>query len=487
MKKLKHYIGGKWVYGGMKVKRTSPLTGSAAFLVPYADARTIRSAVSVAQQAQKEWATRTPANRAQVLLKCAEWLVEKYGQPGENTAIKERIRSSVGKPLAEADIEIIETSDFIRYFCTITAETLGEEHLSLDEKLWPTKASVVVHAPHGVVAIIKPWNYPLEMIAWAAFPAMLAGNAVLIKPSERSPDIGVIFGEMAEETGIPNGVLNVVLGNGETGRLLTRTDGVDFVSFTGSVAAGREVALESAKRHKGYLLEMGGNDPAIVLDDADLELATNGVLWGKFCNAGQVCVGVKRAYVARTVYQEFRDKILTKVRALDIGRDIGPMIDREQVKTVDGFVRDAKKKGAVVLHGGHTTNNGLTYIPTVLEKVPRAARLYSEECFGPILPLAQFGTDEEAIRLANEGNYGLGASIWTRNVERARRIADKLEAGMVWINDVNVAFPQAPWGGWRNSGIGYELSKEAIRHYTRPKHISYEKSADKRRQWWFPY
>jgi acyl-CoA reductase-like NAD-dependent aldehyde dehydrogenase len=337
-----------------------------------------------------------------------------------------------------------------------------------------------------VVAVIKPWNYPLEMIAWSLFPALLAGNTVVVKPSEKSAAVAMAFAEMASDLALPPGILNIIHGDGSTGSLLVQNDTVRFVSFTGSVRAGRQIAAECARRLIRCSLELGGNDAAIVLPDADLDLTANGLVWGAFCNGGQVCVGIKRAYVDQSIYPQLLEAISSRIRDLRPFVDVGPMVDEQQRDTVVEFVADAVSRGAQAITG--VSDDGPLYFPpVVLTNVDPSSRLLSDECFGPVLPLVQVKSTEEAVALANKSNYGLGASIWTSNHDAARVLAGKLEVGMVWVNDVNVAFPQAVWGGLKNSGSSFELGAEAIRNYTTPKHYCDETSSDVRRAWWYPY
>jgi acyl-CoA reductase-like NAD-dependent aldehyde dehydrogenase len=234
-------------------------------------------------------------------------------------------------------------------------------------------------------------------------------------------------------------------------------------------------------------LELSGNDAAIVLDDADVTLAGNGLVWGAFCNAGQVCVGVKRAYVARKVFDAVLEKVVSLTSALRPGVDYGPIISERQIEAIEDLVRDAVTLGARILTGGRRGEIPSYYEPTILTDLSPKSRLLSEECFGPVLPLIPVGSTEEAVERSNESDYGLGASIWTSNLERGEEIARDLETGMAWVNDVNVAFPQAPWAGIKQSGLGFELSMDSIREYATRRHVNVETSSDVRRAWWYPY
>lgn len=470
-------------------KVRSPQTGHEYATVPVSGQEEVGLAVQAARSAFRDWSGRSVQNRCELVRGMADWLKAQYGEAGSLTALKEKIMTAVGKPLLEADIEVIESASFIDYFCEIAPEVLEPQKVKLSTELWPTKESTVYFEPLGVVGVIKPWNYPLEMPIWALIPALLAGNTIVLKPSEKTPTIGLLFGEIATAVGLPPGVLNVVAGDQNTGRCLVEHREVDMIAFTGSVAAGRSIAEACGRQLKKVTLELGGNDAAIVLDDVDIELAANGLTWGAFCNAGQVCVGIKRALVSDKIAEKLLPLIVDKTKALRLGVDVGPLIDERQLRDVQSFVGDAVKKGAKVLTGGKRSDmgSGLYFEPTVLTNLNEEMRLMKEECFGPILPIHLINDLHEAVTIANNSDYGLGASIWTSDENRAARIARELRAGMVWVNDVNVAFAETPWGGTKNSGQGFELSADAIREYVFRKHVSTEKSGDKRRFWWYPY
>jgi acyl-CoA reductase-like NAD-dependent aldehyde dehydrogenase len=384
-------------------------------------------------------------------------------------------------------LEVLECADFTEYFVRIAPDALSDKQIAVDSNLWPSKNSVVSREPIGVVAIIKPWNYPIEMIMWALVPALLSGNTVVVKPSEKSPASAFLLAELLHSAGLPKGVINFVFGDKATGRSLILIPEVRMVSFTGSVASGRQVSMDAAPKLKKVALELGGNDAAIVCPDADLELAANGLVWGAFCNAGQVCVGVKRAYIHTSVYSEIKKLIVNKTQALRRGDDYGPMIDLAQVNTFEKFLDDAREKRNNVLVGGEREEVGYFVRPAVIEVQNETTDILKSECFGPLLPLIEVGSVDDAVEAANSSDYGLGASVWTRDLVYGQGIAKRLQVGMVWINDINIAFPEAPWGGTKNSGIGFELSPGVFDEYTLPKHISTEMGGDPTRAWWYPY
>jgi acyl-CoA reductase-like NAD-dependent aldehyde dehydrogenase len=484
-----NYIGGKWAPAASRSTVLSPMTGLAIASAPLSGQDDVNSAVASARAAFPSWSRTSVPERCATVKRLASWLNDNYGAPGEATELKTLLNRSVGKPLPEADIEVIESATFIDYFCEVAPQILAPRNVPLSPDLWPTKESSVVFDAIGVVGIITPWNYPLEMPIWTLIPALLAGNTVVLKPSEKSSIVGLVFGEMADAAGLPPGVLNVIAGDKETGQMLVSHPQVNMISFTGSVAAGKWIAEACGRQLKKVTLELGGNDAAIVLDDVDLELAANGLVWGAFCNAGQVCVGTKRAYVPRSIADRLIPIIVEKSRALRLGVDVGPIIDENQRGAVEHFIKDAIDRGGELLTGGHSRDiDGALYIePTVIGNMNGEMALANEECFGPVLPIMIVDSEREAILAANDSIYGLGASVWTADRERGVTIAEQLNAGMVWINDVNVAFSETPWGGRKMSGQGFELSPECFLQYVNRKHINVENGTDVKRAWWYPY
>ncbi len=484
-----NFINGQWVSSAHVVSVNSPRTGQLFAFVPDGTKLEIDAAVGAAKAALPGWSSLTIEQRCATVRRMADWLKEQYGDSGEATELKQHIMYAIGKPLPEADIEVIESASFIDYFCDIAPSVLAPENISLSHDLWPTKQSSVSFEPVGIVGIIKPWNYPLEMPIWSMIPALLAGNTVVFKPSERASTIGLLFGEMALSANLPNGVLNIVAGGKDLGKYLVDHHDVNMISFTGSNEAGRWIAESCGRQLKKVSLELGGNDAAIVLEDANIELVANGLTWGAFCNAGQVCVGIKKVLVSEKILGQVLPRIVENAEKLRLGIDIGPLVDQRQLDDVQNFVEDAIAKGAKVLVGGKPRlQDGQTYFePTVLLNVTTEMKIANEECFGPVMPIMTFGSVSEAISVANSSDYGLGASIWTENEESALSISKELKVGMVWINDVNVAFSEAPWGGVKKSGLGFELSPDSIREYAVRKHLNVEKSKDVTRAWWYPY
>ncbi|MCU1294667.1 MAG: feaB [Bryobacterales bacterium] len=484
----RNYINGAWMTHERTFASVDPSTGRTLGTVALSREPEVDAAVTAAREAFRSWATTDVGERCRLVAAIASSLVSEYGEQLKESPLKNLITSEVGKRLPEADIEVIESSDMVSFFAVKAPDILGTRSLQLNADLWPTKRSRVVFEPIGVVAVIKPWNYPLELPLWSIAPALVAGNTVVFKPSEHSPLIGLEIARLCEQAGIPKGVVNVVTGDGETGRLLAQHPGVNKVSFTGSVGVGRRIGEDCGRRFLPHSLELGGNDAAIVLADVDVELAANGLVWGAFCNIGQVCVRPKRVLLHRSLREKLVDLIRAKTDEMRVDIDYGPMISERQRSTTASFVADAVSRGAnLVAGGGAIDKEGFYYAPTVLTDVPPDAEVMREECFGPVMPVMFFDSESDAVALANASEYGLAASIWTTSTVTFERIAPQLNVGMVWMNDVNVAFPEAPWGGRKMSGIGAELSEFAILDYTRMKHVCVEASTEQRRAWWYPY
>jgi betaine-aldehyde dehydrogenase len=487
MREALNYIDGKWCGEGKKGNRTSPLNDQPFSTAVYASASDIGRAVGAAKKAQKSWAELSVTRRAEYVMGIAAALRKRYGSAGEDTELKKTIREEVGKPLPEADIEVLESADFFEYFCRVAPEVLADEKPELNKELWPTKTSMIVHEPYGVVAIIKPWNYPLEMIAWALAPALLAGNTVVVKPSEKSPITALAYADAAQEAGLPHGVLNIVLGDASVGRELVAHAGIDYVSFTGSRGVGKEIAQVCAPSFRPCSLELSGNDVAVVLEDADPSWVSHGLVWGAFCNAGQVCVGIKRAFVPANQLQAYISEIGKLVDELVVGRDVGPIVDQLQLDNFVQALTKLRSEGAQFLRGGNRLGGpGLFVEPTVV-LVGKESFVHREEIFGPLLPISTYENVDTVVNDIADAEHALGASVWTKNLDGGAKLARQLNVGMVWVNDVNVAFAEAPWPARRQSGMGFSLSKDSLKTYTRPKHISVDTDIEKPRFWWYPY
>ena len=499
MKNL-NYINGISCDGlGKTFSVVNPANGTVICEYKASTKEDVEKAVEVARQALPKWKSTPLEERARILVNSADLLIENQGNPGDfiKTDIMHLIIDEMGKAVSEAETEVFETSDILRYFGSEAKEFIKDEIPTLDQMLWATKTSVLKYQPVGVVGIIKAWNFPLEIPIWSIGAALLTGNTIVFKPSEHSPMIGEWLGHLFKKAGLPDGVFNVVVGNREVGEALVDSN-IDMISFTGSTSTGKKIAQKCQERNIKVSLEMGGKDPAIVCNDAKLERAINGVVWGALVNAGQVCVSAERVYVQEKIYDSFVAGALDLVKTLNVGNGWDPstdmitLISQSQLDKVDAQVKDAIAKGAKVLIGGHRLtgskyDKGFYYAPTILVDVDNSMEVFTEETFGPVLSIKKFSNYEEVLNEANNSEYGLGSSVWTESIEIANFFANELEAGMVWINDINVCFPQCPWAGIKNSGVGYDLSKHGVYEYCKVKHINYENGEDSVQPWWYPY
>jgi acyl-CoA reductase-like NAD-dependent aldehyde dehydrogenase len=485
----KMYIDGQWIESGKSISTINPATGEDLALVSSAGANELAQALQAAKDASHDWAATDITRRADIIKTFAESLEEAYGDEGEETALKRLIRDEVGKRIPEADLEVAESAEIARFFSDNAPRWLANETLALNQDLWPTKRSEVRYMPHGVVAVIKPWNYPLELAIWAIVPALISGNTVIFKPSQLSPLVGLEIAKMLDDAGIPPGVFNVITGDDQLGKELVRSREIAYVSFTGSVAAGKDVAAVAAQRLIPTGLELGGIDAAIVCDDVDVDMAARGLVWGSFANAGQVCVKPKRVLVHAAVYDRVLSRVVELTSDLKQGRDFGPVISDDAAQRIQRQIEDTANTGEshIVLGGKRITGDGYFIEPTIIADIGSDSPMWKEECFGPVLAIRRVDSIDEAIALANLSDYGLAASIWGSSKDRMSEIADQLEVGTVWINDVNLAFPSAPWGGVKLSGIGKDLGRWGLEEYVVAKHVNIEQSDERNRDWWFPY
>jgi len=466
---------------------TNPASGEVIDEIPVAAADEVDRAAEQAREAQGHWSRLPAEERAEYLLDAREALLDHRAE------LRDLLIEEAGKAQPDALAEVLMVLDTIGYYADEAPKLLADEKLDLH--LLKNKRVVVQHAPVGLVVNISPWNFPLDLSITPIIPALMAGNVGIIKPSEWTTLTAIRAVEIMNRAGLPEGVLQVVSGFGETGAQLV--DHADAVSFTGSVATGRKVAVGAAENLISCTLELGGKDPAVVLDDADVERAAGGVTWGAFFNSGQCCMSVERAFVHEAVYDEFVERVVRTTRDLRQGDpstsrvDVGAMTFPDQVDTVEAHVRDAVEQGAEVLVGGERAEigDGHFFEPTVLVDVDPSMDIMTEETFGPTLPIMKVPSAAEAIRLANDSRFGLNASIWSTNKPRARRLARQLEAGNVCINDVIASYTavEAPYGGVKDSGIGRRKGRWELEEYTEPKTIMEDLIGLKREPFWYPY
>ncbi|MFA5786749.1 MAG: aldehyde dehydrogenase family protein [Actinomycetota bacterium] len=469
----------------------NPATGAEIGSVAVSDRRGVEEAVTRARAAQREWAELGLGERARVVRRAADYLVcnaERYAR---------LITDENGKPTVEAYVmEVIATVEAFRYVARFGPKILATERLHNPQLAFRHKRHELHFEPIGVVGIIAPWNYPLSIPAGQIAAALVAGDGVVLKPAPLTPLVGESIKEAFLAAGLPDDLLVVVHGDAEAGQAMCVSEGIGKIVFTGSVEVGREVAEVCARLLKPVTLELGGKDAAIVRADADLERASTGVLWGGTANAGQTCSGIERVYVDRRVAHEFLARLVAKAKALRCGdpRDprtqVGPMTSAEQYTKVVALVEDAVSRGASILCGGPADTGlaGSFYSPAVLVDVRQDMPLMREELFGPVVPVMAFASEEEAVALANDSDFGLGASVWTRDMAAARRIAGHLEAGSVWVNDhmYSHAAYQTPWGGVKRSGVGITHSRFGFYELCHVKHISFDTGRIPV-PFWYPY
>jgi acyl-CoA reductase-like NAD-dependent aldehyde dehydrogenase len=469
----------------------NPASGQPVGSVPITAPEEVQSVVDAVAAVQPAWGARTLAERGHYLERAAQVLLE------EDEDIRDLIVREQGKPRAEAfAMEVLPTVDALKWIADAGADILAEEKVPMPQAFLKTKRSAFVYEPLGVIGIISPWNYPWSIPMGEVALALMAGNGVVLKPASLTPLIGERIAEVFARAGVPEGLIRVVHGPG-TGAALAESS-VGKVFFTGSVETGRSVAEACARRLKGSVLELGGKDPMIVLPDAHLPHAIEGAVWGGFANAGQTCSGIERIYVMRSVADRFIEGVVAGARRLRVGdpmtwdTEIGPMVSREQLEIVRELVDDAVAAGATLHCGGPVDPpsglDGAFYAPAVLTGVTHEMRIMREEIFGPVLPIITVDSEDEAVALANDSNFGLGASVWTSDRARGERIAAELQSGMVWINDHMFSHGacQCAWGGVKDSGLGRTHSKFGLYECVNIKLRVWEGST-LRDPWWHPY
>ena len=468
-----------------------PATGEEIGRAPLASAEDVRQAVARARAAQLAWANLSFAKRGRVILQARKLML------GERDEIALLVSRETGKPVAEAlSMEIVPTLAAMHYFATASENLLRPQKIDIGQYGLMGRSSAIVFKPLGVIGIISPWNFPLATPADEVVMALMAGNAVVLKPSELTPLIALKLGDIFSRAGLPAGLLEIVTGDGSTGSALIDAR-VDKIMFTGSVATGKRVAEAAAKHLTPVVLELGGKDPMIVLDDAHIENAARGAVWGAFANAGQACASVERCYVQESIASKFIEHVVAETESLKQGLgtedavDIGAMSNERQLQIVADHVTDAKQRGATILTGGQRGANldGLFYEPTVLTNVDHDMAIMRDETFGPVLPVMTFKTEAEAIELANDSVYGLTASVWTKDISKGRRIAERIEAGTVMVNEVvyTHGIAQTPWGGVKDSGYGRTHGRMGLLELVHPQHIHVNRFSFLPDLWWFRY
>ncbi len=474
-----------------KIESVNPATGELLREFECMGEGEVQAAVERARAAQLAWADLGLRRRIAVL---REFQAKLYAKKSEIAAA---IMREVGKPLVEALVtEVLVVLDATRFLIENAWGLLRDESVPHGNLATKLKSGWLVREPHGVIGIISPWNYPFSIPATETLAALVAGNAVVLKPSELTPLVALELASLLHAAGVPEDVFQVVVGDGPTGAALLRSP-IDKLVFTGSVATGKRIAAAAAERLLPVVLELGGKDPMLVLDDADLDVASSAAVWGAFVNAGQACLSVERCYVHRSLYDSFAKACAEKTKQLRVGNgmdsetDVGPMIQERQVRIVESHVEDAKARGARVLAGGSRLPElgPNFYAPTVLVGVTQDMRIMREETFGPVLPVMACNDDDEAVRLANDSDYGLAASVWTRDRKRGERLALRIHAGTVMVNDVISCFgiSEAPHGGVKASGVGRTHGRFGLDGMVRVKYLDIDLMPGMKKVWWHGY
>lgn len=451
----------------------------------------IASAVAKARAAQGRWAVTPPAARLRIVRRFRQLVCE---QKDEIAAV---ITREAGKPLAEAiSTEVLVVLDAAKFLLDNAAQFLQPEPVPHANPVMKLKRGLLFREPYGVIGIISPWNYPFSLPAVQTLTALATGNAVVLKPSEFTPFSSLELERLLREAGLDPDLLQIVTGEGLTGAALLESP-IDKLIFTGSVATGKRVAQAAAARLLPVVLELGGKDPMIVLEDADVDVASSAAVWGAFMNAGQTCLSVERCYVHESIYDAFLKSCVEKSAKLRLGpgsdpaTDVGPMIHERQLRIVQSHLEDAVARGVRLLAGGKTLPQlGANFFsPTILAGVDHSMAIMREETFGPVLPVCSFKTEDEAVALANDSEFGLAASIWTRDRRRGEALARRVNAGTVMVNDVVACFgiSEAPHGGVKASGIGRTHGRFGLEEMVWPKYIDSDRLPGIKKLWWYGY
>ncbi|MBS1996076.1 MAG: aldehyde dehydrogenase family protein [Cyanobacteria bacterium SZAS LIN-2] len=470
----------------------NPATRAVLGRVPVSSEDDVRLAVERAWHAYEDWQLTSIKKRAKHIANLRKIIASRADE------IAQLISEEVGKPLPESYFsELSGPLDTCLWLINSGEKLLADQAVTLTNPLLATKQSLITYEPLGVVGIISPWNYPFSIPMMTAIMALYAGNSVVIKPSEKSPLIGIKIGELFLEAGFPPGCVEIITGDRQTGEYLSKSR-LGRLIFTGSVGGGQGIIAQSANSLTPVSLELGGKDAAIVLPDAPIEWTARGLTWGAFTNAGQACASVERVYIVKGKQtDELIKAIVSATQKLKVGpssdplSDMGPLIDQSQLDKVAAHVEDAVARGAKVLAGGRVREDlgGFFFEPTVLTDVTHDMKIMKEETFGPVLPIMVVDSEDQAVELANDSEFGLCATIWAGKLARAECVARDINVGTVLINDVlfSHAVPQLPWGGLKKSGFGRGHSVFGLHDLCNIKHISIDSASGAHRVWWYPY
>jgi len=475
MKKILNYIDGKLSEpaSGSFFNNINPATGEIYSLIPDSDANDVQQAAAAAQKAFPQWSTCGVNERYKVLNKIAD-LIER---DSEKLALAETIDN--GKPLwLSRKMDIPRAKDNFRFFATAILHFASESHHMEGEAL-----NYTLRQPLGVVGCISPWNLPLYLFTWKIAPALAAGNCVVAKPSEITPMTAFLLSEICIEAGLPAGVLNIVHGYGsKTGEAIVSNPNIKAISFTGGTKTGKHIASVAAPMFKKLSLELGGKNPNIIFADCDFEKTLDTAVRASFLNQGEICLCGSRLLIEKSIYIKFRNAFVEKVKALKVGNPqdektfIGAVVSKEHFEKVLGYIELAKQEGGKILCGGNAVQpddikNGYFIAPTVIEGLDMTCRTNIEEIFGPVVTLLPFENETDALQMANATEYGLATSVWTTDLNKAHRVAAKIQSGIVWINCWLLRDLRTPFGGVKNSGVGREGGWEALRFFTEAKNV----------------
>jgi aminomuconate-semialdehyde/2-hydroxymuconate-6-semialdehyde dehydrogenase len=474
---IRNFIDGKFVEpaGGRYLDNIEPATGKPYSQVADSDAQDVDLAVVAAEKAFADWSKKSATERSRLLLRIAD-LIER---DLEKLARAESIDTGKPLPLART-LDIPRAASNFRFFATAILHTESEAHITDGVAF-----NYTLRQPRGIAGLISPWNLPLYLLSWKIAPAIAVGNTAIAKPSELTPMTAYLLCEICREAGLPNGVLNIVHGTGpNVGAAITAHPKINTISFTGGTVTGRKVAAACAPLFKKVSLELGGKNPNIIFADADLDAAIAGSVRSSFANQGQICLCGSRVFVERSAYNDFVDRFIDKASQLKVGDPLdekteqGAMLSKTQLDKIKFYVDLAQKEGGKIAFGGDAPESinercqsGYFFQPTVITDLPVSCRTNREEIFGPVVTITPFDDEEEVIGYANDTDYGLASSVWTQNLNRAHRVAEKIHTGTVWVNCWLVRDLRVPFGGMKASGVGREGGEEALRFFTEPKNV----------------
>ena len=485
--KVQNYINGNWcdAVTGKNFAVENPFNEETIAHVPDSNEQDVHNAVIAATQAFEEWRFMTASERRDLM----RTMANKSRENAEELA--QTITLEMGKPFSEALDEIENVADYLEYYSELARDKVGRIAAPVDKHTM----SLVRYEPYGVVGCIIPWNYPLALMGWKLSPALAAGNTMVIKPSEITP-LSILHWVELCGSDLPPGVINVITGFGKSaGEPLVKHPDVPVITFTGSIDTGKRIANLASENLKKVSLELGGKDPIIICDDADIEVAAKGASWGGFTNAGQVCTSIERVYVFENIADQFTEALVHEAKQIKLGdpmneaTDMGPMSSNTQHQKAIATVEQACRDGARILSGGQQPDQfetGYFYEPTVLNNISPAMEIVTEESFSPVIPIQKVRSMEEAIEQSNSTKYGLGCCIYTNNIDQAMTAAEEIKSGTICINNPLMENIAAPFGGMKQSGIGREHGQEALDEFREPKHIFIDYKQSKK-DWWFPY